>query len=317
MSTADPNIDRVIDAPSDNFVYRVLPRWLWPHAQLARWDRPIGWQLLMWPCFWSSALAANALAAEGRLDLGLFAFHLVLFFLGSVAMRGAGCTYNDLVDHEIDDKVARTRSRPLPSGRISRKNAKIFMVLQALVGLVVLLCFNTFSIVLGILSLAIVAIYPFAKRFTDWPQFFLGLAFSWGGLMGWAGLYGNLSLAAVLVYAAAVAWTIGYDTIYAHQDKEDDALVGVRSTARLFGDDTKLWLIGLYGLTLILLLVAFLVAGAAWPAILGLLIAGGLLGWQIKVLDIDDGAQCLALFKSNNRVGYIIFAGLILALPFA
>ncbi|MDH4440277.1 MAG: 4-hydroxybenzoate octaprenyltransferase [Rhizobium sp.] len=317
MSTADPLIDRVADAPSDNFVYRVLPRWLWPHAQLARWDRPIGWQLLMWPCFWSSALAANALATEGRLHLGLFAFHLVLFFLGSVAMRGAGCTYNDLVDHEIDDKVARTRSRPLPSGRISRRNAKIFMVLQALVGLVVLLCFNVFSIVLGILSLAIVAIYPFAKRFTDWPQFFLGLAFSWGGLMGWAGLHGNLSLAAVLVYAGSIAWTIGYDTIYAHQDKEDDALVGVRSTARLFGDDTKLWLIGLYGLTFVLLLVAFLSAGAAWPAVLGLIAAGGLLAWQIKVLDIDDGAQCLALFKSNNRVGAIIFAGLILALPFA
>ena len=232
-------------------------------------------------------------------------------------MRGAGCTYNDLVDHEIDDKVARTRSRPLPSGRITRKNAKIFMVLQALVGLVVLLCFNTFSIVLGILSLVIVAIYPFAKRFTDWPQFFLGLAFSWGGLMGWAGLHGNLSLAAVLLYAGAVAWTIGYDTIYAHQDKEDDALVGVRSTARLFGDDTKLWLIRLYGLTLTLLLLAFVVAGAAWPSILGLLVAGGLLAWQIKVLDINDGAQCLALFKSNNRVGLLIFAGLILALPFA
>lgn len=317
MSTADPHIDRVIDAPSDNFVYRVLPRWLWPHAQLARWDRPIGWQLLMWPCFWSSALAANALAAEDRLNLGLFVFHLFLFFVGSVAMRGAGCTYNDLVDHEIDDKVARTRSRPLPSGRISRRNAKIFMVLQALLGLVVLLCFNTFSIMLGILSLAIVAIYPFAKRFTDWPQFFLGLAFSWGGLMGWAGLHGNLSLAAFLVYAGAIAWTIGYDTIYAHQDKEDDALVGVRSTARLFGDDTKIWLVGLYGLTLVLLLVAFLVAGAAWPAIFGLLAAGALLAWQIKVLDIDDGAQCLKLFKSNNRVGLIIFAGLVLALPFA
>ena len=190
MSTADPNIDRVIDAPSDNFVYRILPRWLWPHAQLARWDRPIGWQLLMWPCFWSSALAANALAAEGRLNLALFAFHLFLFFVGSVAMRGAGCTYNDLVDHDIDNMVARTRSRPLPSGRISRRNAKIFMVVQSLVGLAVLLCFNGFSIVLGILSLAIVAIYPFAKRFTWWPQAFLGLAFNWGALLAWAAVMG-------------------------------------------------------------------------------------------------------------------------------
>ncbi|MFN7126164.1 MAG: 4-hydroxybenzoate octaprenyltransferase [Allorhizobium sp.] len=317
MSTADQNIDRVIDAPSDNFVYRILPRWLWPHAQLARWDRPIGWQLLMWPCFWSSALAANALAAEGRLNLALFAFHLFLFFVGSVAMRGAGCTYNDLVDHDIDNLVARTRSRPLPSGRISRRNAKIFMVVQSLVGLAVLLCFNGFSILLGILSLAIVAIYPFAKRFTDWPQFFLGLAFSWGGLMGWAGLHGNLSLAAILVYAGAVAWTIGYDTIYAHQDREDDALVGVRSTARLFDRDTKIWLTGLYGLTLVLLVSAVIAAGAAWPAIAGLLVAAALFAWQIKVLDIDDGAQCLALFKSNNRVGLIIFLGLVAAIPFA
>jgi 4-hydroxybenzoate polyprenyltransferase len=317
MNSSAEHTDRVIDAASDNWVHRVLPRWLWPYAQLARWDRPIGWQLLMWPCFWSSALAANVLAAEGRLSLALFAVHLVLFFVGSVAMRGAGCTYNDLVDHEIDDKVARTRSRPLPSGRVSRRNAKIFMGLQALVGLAVLLCFNMLSIVLGMASLVIVAIYPFAKRFTDWPQFFLGLAFSWGGLMGWAGLHGNLSLAAVLLYVGAVAWTIGYDTIYAHQDKEDDALVGVRSTARLFGDDTKLWLAGLYGLTLILLVIAFVTAGAGFPAILGLVVAGGLFAWQIKVLDINDGAQCLALFKSNNRVGLIIFAGLVLALPFA
>ncbi|KPF46954.1 4-hydroxybenzoate octaprenyltransferase [Rhizobium sp. AAP43] len=317
MSTVDPNLDRVSDAPSDNFVYRALPRWIWPYAQLARWDRPIGWELLMWPCFWSSALAANVLAAEGRLSLPLFAFHLVLFFVGSVAMRGAGCTYNDLVDHKIDDQVARTRSRPLPSGRVTRRDAKIFMLLQALVGLAVLLCFNGFSIVLGILSLAIVAIYPFAKRFTDWPQFFLGLAFSWGGLMGWAGLHGTLSLSAVLLYCGAVVWTIGYDTIYAHQDKEDDALVGVRSTARLFGDDTKIWLAGLYGLTLILLLASFISAGVAFPAILALLVAVGLFAWQIRVLDIDDGAQCLSLFKSNGRIGLILFVGLVVSLPFA
>ncbi len=308
---------RVADAPSDNWVYRTLPRGLWPYAQLARWDRPIGWQLLMWPCFWSSAMAANALAAEGRLSFSLFLFHLVLFFVGSVAMRGAGCTYNDLVDHDIDMQVARTRSRPLPSGRVSRNEAKLFMVAQALVGLVVLLCFNGFSILLGILSLAVVAIYPFAKRFTDWPQFFLGLAFSWGGLMGWAGLQGSLSLSAVLLYFAAVAWTIGYDTIYAHQDKEDDALVGVRSTARLFGDDTRYWLIALYGVTFLLLLAAFIAAGMGLFAYLGLLVALGMLVWQIVVIDIDNADQCLALFKSNNRVGVILFVGLLLAIPFA
>jgi len=263
----------------------------------------------MWPCLWSSALAANALAAQDRLSLGLFVSQLVLFVIGSIAMRGAGCTYNDLVDHKIDMEVARTRSRPLPSGRVTRLQANIFMAVQALTGLAVLLCFNGFTILLGILSLAIVAIYPFAKRFTDWPQFFLGLAFSWGGLMGWAGLFGSLSFAAIFLYAAAVAWTIGYDTIYAHQDKEDDALIGVRSTARLFGDRTRRWLMGFYGLTLLLLLSAFLLAGAGIFAFMGLFVAAGMFAYQIAVLDIDNPTQCLALFKFNSRVGAIIFAG--------
>ncbi|MBN9029188.1 MAG: 4-hydroxybenzoate polyprenyltransferase [Rhizobiales bacterium 63-7] len=308
---------RVADAPSGNFVYRLLPRWLWPYAQLARWDRPIGWQLLMWPCFWSAALAGNAAMAQGAFSFGRFVFHLFLFFLGAVAMRGAGCTYNDIVDHDIDMQVARTRSRPLPSGRVSRLQAKIFLLLQALVGLIVLLQFNGFTIFLGILSLGIVAIYPFAKRFTDWPQFFLGLAFSWGALVGWSAVFGSISFAAIALYIAAIAWTIGYDTIYAHQDKEDDALIGVRSTARLFGDATRWWLILLYGLTLLLLLIAFIAGGAAFPAYLGWLAAAILLVWQIAVLDIDDPADCLALFKSNNRVGAILFLGLTLAIPFA
>lgn len=316
MKTDDLN-GRVYDAPSDNWVYRVLPRPAWPYAQLARWDRPIGWQLLMWPCFWSSALAANVAARGEELSLGLFVFHLLLFFLGSVAMRGAGCTYNDLVDHEIDNAVARTRSRPLPSGRVSRFEAKVFLVLQALVGLLVLLQFNGFAILLGILSLAVVAIYPFAKRFTDWPQFFLGLAFSWGALMGWAGLFGSLSWAPVLLYLGSVAWTIGYDTIYAHQDKEDDALVGVRSTARLFGANTKAWLVGLYGLTLVLLLAAYAGADVGFIAYLGLFVAAVMFAWQILILDIDNPDQCLQLFKFNTRVGAVIFAGLVLALPFA
>jgi len=176
--------------------------------------------------------------------------------------------------------------------------------------------FNPFTIVLGILSLAIVAIYPFAKRFTDWPQFFLGLAFSWGALMGWAGLFGSLSAAPLCLYVAAIAWTIGYDTIYAHQDKEDDALIGVRSTARLFGSSTRQWLVGLYGLTLALLALAFFFAGVGFVAYLGLLAAAMMFAYQIRVLDIDDGEQCLALFKSNGRVGAMVFAGLLLALPF-
>jgi 4-hydroxybenzoate polyprenyltransferase len=316
MINIDTSSGRVADAPSRNWVYRFLPRSGWPYAQIARWDRPIGWQLLMWPCFWSAALAANVADDRGSLSPGTLVFHLVLFFIGSVAMRGAGCAYNDLVDHEIDMEVARTRSRPLPSGRMSRFEAKVFIGIQALVGLLVLIQFNGFTVLLGILSLAIVAIYPFAKRFTDWPQFFLGLAFSWGALMGWAGQFGSLSLAPVLLYVAAVAWTIGYDTIYAHQDKEDDELIGVRSTARLFGDNTKAWLLGLYGLTLLCLVLAFAFAGVGIIAYLGLAIAALMFGWQIIVLNINDGDQCLKLFKSNNHVGAILFAGLVLSLAF-
>jgi 4-hydroxybenzoate polyprenyltransferase len=317
MQQIDGLNGRVADAPSDNWVYRILPPWLWPYAQLARWDRPIGWQLLMWPCFWSATLAANA-AIEPRVFSGaLLLYHLFLYFLGAVAMRGAGCTYNDLVDHEIDMQVARTRSRPLPSGRVTHRQAKIFIGLQALVGLFVLLQFNWFAVLLGVLSLGIVALYPFAKRFTDWPQFFLGLAFSWGALMGWAGIFGSLSFSAFLLYLASVVWTIGYDTIYAHQDKEDDELIGVRSTARLFGERTRLALVGLYGLTLVLMFLSFVLAGVGLLAFVGLLIAAGMFAWQIRKLDINDGAQCLALFKSNTRVGLIIFLGLFVSLLFA
>ena len=305
---------RVADAPSGNWVYLILPRTLWPHAQLARWDRPIGWELLMWPCFWSAALAANAMNAAGGWSAGTTLWHLVLFMAGAIAMRGAGCTWNDLVDHKIDTMVARTRSRPLPSGRITRRGAFVFLGIQALVGLLVLLQFNWFSILLGLASLGIVLIYPFAKRFTDWPQFFLGLAFSWGALMGWAALFGELALQPVLLYVGAIAWTIGYDTIYAHQDKEDDALVGVRSTARLFGENTKSWLALFYGLFAAMALAAFWLTGVAWPAYAGLALAVALLGWQIQILNIDDADQCLELFKANNRVGLIVFLGLILAL---
>ena len=310
MQDLSTETGRVADAPSDNWTYRFLPPWLWPYAQLARWDRPIGWQLLLWPCWWSAMLAANAQTLTGPLQPGQVIGHLLLFFIGAVAMRGAGCTYNDLVDHDIDMQVARTRSRPLPSGRVTRMQAKVFMVLQALVGLVVLLQFNLFAIVLGICSLAVVAVYPFAKRFTDWPQFFLGLAFSWGALMGWAGAFGSLGTAPVALYVGAVLWTIGYDTLYAHQDKEDDALIGVRSTARLFGDRTKAWLTGIYAASIFFIALSVWLAGASWLAYAGLAVAGLMLAWQIAIVDIDDGDQCLALFKSNNRVGLAIFLGL-------
>ncbi|SIR08791.1 4-hydroxybenzoate polyprenyltransferase [Rhizobium sp. RU20A] len=314
VTPAAPETGRVADAPSRNWVYRVLPPGLWPYAQLARWDRPIGWQLLLWPCLWSATLAAGAAAETTPIPFGTYLFHLVLFFIGAVAMRGAGCTYNDLVDYRIDMAVARTRSRPLPSGRVSRKAATLFMVLQALVGLVVLLQFNGFSIGLGIASLVIVAAYPFAKRVTDWPQLVLGLAFSWGALMGWAAAFGDLGAAPVFLYLASILWTIGYDTIYAYQDREDDALIGVRSTARRFGDRPRPWLAALYGAAVLFLALAFIAAGAGFFAWLALLVAAVMLAWQILVLDIRDPADCLALFRLNGTVGLILFAGLFAAL---
>ncbi|MER8810649.1 4-hydroxybenzoate octaprenyltransferase [Mesorhizobium australicum] len=304
---------RVADAPNRHWVYRVLPRAIWPYAQLARWDRPIGWQLLLWPCWWSAALAASAYPRPGDPLLSLLPapLYLVLFLIGAIAMRGAGCTYNDIVDQDIDSQVERTRSRPLPSGQTTRRRAWLFLVLQALVGLAVLLQFNGFAILLGVCSLGIVAVYPFMKRISNWPQLFLGLAFSWGALMGWAVEFGDLDGPAIMLYIGSILWVIGYDTIYAHQDKEDDAIVGVRSTARLFGDNTKTWLAGLYGGTLICFAIAFASAQAPVVALAGLIAAGAHMARQIAVLDIDDPDQCLRLFRSNNQVGWLIFLGLI------
>lgn len=304
---------RVADAPSGHWVYRVLPRAVWPYAQLARWDRPIGWWLLLWPCWWSLALAALAGARPGAMlsDVLPSPWHLLLFLFGAVAMRGAGCTYNDIVDRHIDDQVERTRSRPLPSGKVSTTQAVVFMVAQALVGLVVLLQFNGFAVLLGMASLAIVAIYPFMKRITNWPQLVLGFAFSWGALMGWAVTFGELSAAPLYLYAGSILWVIGYDTIYAHQDKEDDALVGVRSTARLFGDRTKIWLVVLYGGALLFFVCAFAFARVPMPALAGLVAAGAHMARQIRKLDIDNPDQCLELFRSNGVVGWLIFLGLL------
>lgn len=304
---------RVADAPSGHWVYRLLPRPLWPHAQIARWDRPIGWQLLLWPCLWSAALVASAGARPGAELIAVLPnlWHMILFLIGAIAMRGAGCTWNDLIDKDIDAKVERTRSRPLPSGQISRKQAMAFLVAQALTGLAVLLQFNWFTIWLGVASLGVVAIYPFMKRITSWPQAVLGLAFSWGALMGWAADRGELNLPAILLYFGTVFWVIGYDTIYAHQDREDDALIGMGSTARLFGSRSKQAIAVLYGLMIAAFAGAFATAEVPMPALAGLLAAGVHLLRQIRALDIDNPGQCLALFKSNNMVGLLIFLGLV------
>jgi len=297
---------RVADS-TGNWVDRGAPAWARPYLRLARADRPIGSWLLLLPCWWSVALAAEHAHA-----LVPNVWHLLLFAVGTVAMRGAGCTWNDLVDRDIDGLVERTRSRPIPSGEVSVRAARGFLVLQALIGLAVLVQFNPFAIAVGTASLAIVAVYPFLKRITWWPQIGLGLAFSWGALMGWAAAFGRLDPPALLLYAGSIAWVIGYDTIYAHQDREDDALVGLKSTARLFGERTKPALAAFYAIAALLIGVAGFSAGAgAWFA-LGLAGFTAHLAWQIRRLDISDPALCLKVFKSNRDAGLLLFGSIVL-----
>jgi 4-hydroxybenzoate polyprenyltransferase len=235
-----------------------------------------------------------------------------LFFVGAFAMRGAGCTWNDITDRDLDARVERTRSRPIPSGQVSVTQALVFLVAQALVGLAVLLQFNRFAIWTGIASLLIVAIYPFMKRITWWPQIVLGLAFSWGALMGFAAIFGRLDAAAIVLYAGSICWVIGYDTIYAHQDTEDDALIGIKSTARLFAERTRPALAGFYALAVILIGVAFALGGAHIAAWIGLAAFTAHLAWQLGRLQIRDPALCLRLFKSNRDAGLLLFAGLLI-----
>ncbi len=301
-----PAAGSVADA-TGNWVDTLAPAWSRPYLRLARLDRPIGSWLLLLPCWWSSALAA---VAAGKSVPSLL--HLVLFFIGAFAMRGAGCTWNDIVDRDLDRSVERTRSRPIPSGQVSVLQAAIFLVVQALIGFAVLISFNAFTIGLGVASLAIVAVYPFMKRITYWPQIVLGLAFSWGALMGWAAAFGRLDAPAFLLYAGSIAWVIGYDTIYAHQDREDDALIGIKSTALLFGERTKPMLALFYALAVILLGAAGFAAGAGLVFAIGLLAFAMHLAWQIARLDIADPDRCLALFKSDRDAGLILFAGLLL-----
>jgi 4-hydroxybenzoate polyprenyltransferase len=308
MMTPNAQTDdiRVSDAPPANWVDRYAPNFARPYLRLMRADRPIGTWLLLWPCWWSAALAWNA-AGIRTPDLWL----LALFAIGATVMRGAGCTYNDIADRHYDAEVARTRSRPIPSGQVSVTSAAIFMVMLSFIGLAVLLQFNLFAIALGMGSLGIVALYPFMKRITYWPQFVLGLAFSWGALMGWAEVFGSLAWPALLLYGAAIMWTIGYDTIYAHQDKEDDALVGLKSTALKFGEKTKPWLVLFYGGALALLAASGLLAGAGVLFLAGLAAVAVHFGWQIATLDTGDPANCLRRFRSNREAGAIVFAALL------
>ncbi len=296
---------RVADA-TGNWVDSYAPLWSRPYLRLSRLDRPIGSWLLLLPCWWSAALAASVTRDVSRLPL-----ITVLFFVGAFAMRGAGCTWNDITDRDLDARVERTRSRPIPAGQVNVFQATMFLVLQALVGLAVLLQFNRYAIATGIASLIIVAVYPFMKRITYWPQIVLGLAFSWGALMGFAVTMGRIDAAAVALYAGSIAWVIGYDTIYAHQDSEDDALIGIKSTALLFGARTRPALVIFYGLAVALIGAALVLAGAQWPAWTGLAAFGAHLIWQISRVKISDPALCLRIFKSNRDAGLLLFAGVL------
>lgn len=285
------------------WIERLAPKAARPYLRLARVDRPIGTWLLLLPCWWGAALASPAWP-----DPWLF----VLFAVGAFVMRGAGCTINDLIDRNVDAEVARTARRPIASGEIGVSQALVFLTLQLAVGLVVLLQFNAFTVTLAIASLPLVVLYPFMKRLTHWPQLVLGLAFNWGALAGWSSVAGDLQIPAAWLYAAGVFWTLGYDTIYAHQDKEDDRRLGLRSTAILFGTATRPWLFGFYIITI------FMLALAGGAAGLGLIYYGALalgaaqLAWQAAGVDFDEPKDCLAKFRSNQMFGFIVLAGIVL-----
>ncbi|WP_029011249.1 4-hydroxybenzoate octaprenyltransferase [Azospirillum halopraeferens] len=290
------------DIRRDDWIDRLAPAAVRPYLRLARLDRPIGTWLLLFPCWWSAALASPGLP-DWRL--------LALFAVGAVVMRGAGCTINDILDRDIDGRVERTRGRPIPSGQVSVRRALAFLVLQLLIGLAVLLQFNAATVAWGALSLVLVFTYPLMKRITWWPQAFLGLTFNWGALVGWTAVRGELEVPALLLYAAGIVWTLGYDTIYAHQDKEDDARIGVKSTALRLGDSSKIWIYAFYTLTFGGLLLAGRMAGVGpWfqPV---LMLACLHLAWQVATWNPDDQTDCLAKFRSNRWFGWLVLAAIV------
>lgn len=296
----------IADAPPDNWVDRYAPAMARPYLTLARVDRPIGTWLLLFPCWWSLGLAE---LARGRPYPNIW--YLLLFMIGAFVMRGAGCAYNDIVDRDFDGRVARTAGRPIPSGQITVLQALAFAVGLSLVGLAVLLQFNSFTVWLGIASLAPIAVYPFMKRVTFWPQVVLGLTFKWGALLGWSAVYGDLSLAPIVLYAGSVTWTIGYDTIYAHQDKQDDALLGLKSTALRFGEATPTWVGGFYAAAVVLWAAAGFLAGAHLIFFTALALIALQFAWQVSSLDTREPANCLRRFRSNRDVGWALFLGLV------
>jgi 4-hydroxybenzoate polyprenyltransferase len=296
-------LDTFTDITTDGWLERQTPQHWHPYMRLMRLDRPIGAWLLLLPGLWSIALVASFWR-------GLWLF--LLFAVGAVVMRGAGCVINDLLDRKYDRLVERTASRPLASGEVSIGQATLFLAALLAVGLVILLTLNHFAFWLGALSLLLIVPYPLMKRITHWPQLWLGFTFNWGALLGYAAVTGHLSIKPILLYAGGVFWTLGYDTIYALQDIEDDAVVGVKSTALRFGNDTPLWLMRFYSAALALFALAGLVSGLRLVFILGILAAGAHLAWQVRTLRMDDPADCLAKFKSNQIFGLILLAAIIL-----
>ena len=309
----------VADAPSDNWVDRYAPAFSRPYLRLSRADRPIGTWLLLLPCWWGLALAILYDQSPRWEDLWIF----IGCGIGAFLMRGAGCTWNDITDRDFDAQVARTRSRPIPSGQVSVKAAVLWMIIQALLAALILFTFNWAAISSGVLSLLLVTVYPFAKRFTWWPQVFLGLAFNWGALLVWTAHTGSLNSPAVLLYAAGIAWTLFYDTIYAHQDTEDDALIGVKSTARLFGAQSPEWLRRFLMVTVGLMGLAVIFSAMPNASVLALVIAlggpwamGWHMAWQLRGMDVTDSAKMLQLFRVNRDTGMIplvFFAAALLA----
>ncbi|MEL6609084.1 MAG: 4-hydroxybenzoate octaprenyltransferase [Pseudomonadota bacterium] len=307
---------QVADAAAGNWVDTYAPGWSRPYLRLSRADRPIGTWLLLIPCLWGVFLAMLADGNARLWDLWIIGGCVI----GAFLMRGAGCTWNDITDRDIDAQVSRTRSRPLPAGHVGVRGALIWMCIQALAAFAILLSYNTTTILVGVSSLVFVAIYPFAKRFTWWPQAFLGLAYNWGALLAWTAHSGTLGWPAIGLYLAGIAWTLFYDTIYAHQDADDDALIGVKSTARLFGDNTPAWLRRFLIATVTLMSVAVISAlidgnplalaialGGPWAM-------GWHMAWQLRRLDITDGALCKQLFDSNRNAGLLVALFFALAL---
>ena len=311
MNVLDNTNSSASDIQKGGWLERMLPTAIKPYFRLARFDRPIGTWLVLFPCWWSLALASESWTPTQEV-LGQTLWLYLLFGLGAIVMRGAGCTFNDITDREFDAKVARTADRPIPSGAVSVPQAILFMLFLSLIGLTILLQFNHFAILVGIASLFFVAIYPFMKRITYWPQFALGLTFNWGALLGWATVKGDLELPAMILYIAGIFWTLGYDTIYAHQDKEDDLIVGVKSSALKLKNQTRPWLFVFYAASIILIAATGYLTGLSWPFYVALVFAALQLFWQAKEVDINNPSDCLKKFKSNRLFSWILLVGIII-----